>query len=143
MAVTVHHTDSSRADELPYTPVVAVDLPGAQLLFLSGMSPLPLYHSHPHVKEETMVPDDIEEQTHRAARKIVELLATCGAKPKDVVKITKYVVDLREVETIHRVLAEYFGSWKPASTVVGIHSLSAPGSRLELDVIAVKTTAAA
>jgi enamine deaminase RidA (YjgF/YER057c/UK114 family) len=35
------------------------------------------------------------------------------------------------------VLAEYFGSWKPASTTVCVNQLSTPAARIELDMIAV------
>jgi 2-iminobutanoate/2-iminopropanoate deaminase len=140
MAIKAYDVEANKAHQLPYSPVVSVDLPGMEMIFLSGMSPLPLYHSHPHVKEETMIPDDAEEQTRRASDKIKIMLAERGATMKDIVKVTKYVTDFRDADIIHAVLAEeeYFGDWKPVSTTIGVHSLSAPGSRLELDVIAVK-----
>ena len=39
------------------------------------------------------------------------------------------------------VIAEYFTGtgWMPASTVVGINALSAPGARLEIDVVAARS----
>lgn len=138
MTIQVHHVDASRADELPYFPAITVEAGTSRIIFVAGQSPLPLYHSHPHIKEETILPDDIEEQTRRAIEKIRTILESCGANLGNVMKITKYLTDMREAPLVHKTLREYFGEWKPVSTTVGIHSLSAPGSRVELDVIAVQ-----
>jgi 2-iminobutanoate/2-iminopropanoate deaminase len=54
----------------------------------------------------------------------------------DVVKVTKYLTDMRDFESMTKVLAEYFGNWTPASTAVCVNQLSTPGARIELDMIA-------
>jgi 2-iminobutanoate/2-iminopropanoate deaminase/2-aminomuconate deaminase len=38
---------------------------------------------------------------------------------------------------MYEVLGEHFGDWRPAGTLVGVNNLSAPGARVELDMIAV------
>jgi enamine deaminase RidA (YjgF/YER057c/UK114 family) len=53
------------------------------------------------------------------------------------VKITKYVTDMRDMDDMYEVLNEHFGDWHPAGTLVAINNLSAPGARIELDMIAV------
>ncbi len=35
-------------------------------LWMSGATAIPLYHRHPHVEEQCVLPDDIREQTRRA-----------------------------------------------------------------------------
>ena len=40
-------------------------------------------------------------------------------------------------DQINEVLNEHFGDWHPAGTLVAINNLSAPGARIELDMIAV------
>jgi enamine deaminase RidA (YjgF/YER057c/UK114 family) len=36
---------------------------------------------------------------------------------------------------MHKTMREYFGDWRPASTMVCINQLSSPGARVELDMI--------
>lgn len=130
------HPDPSQAAMMPYSPSIRVQ-GGADMLFVSGSTALPLYHSHPHVHEEHVLPDDIREQTRRAMNDIKLSLDACGLTWRNVVKVTKFLTDMRESDAMHEVLAEYFGDWKPASTMVCVNNLSAPGSRVEIDIIAV------
>lgn len=130
------HPDPDRAAEMPYAPAIEVTGP-SQILFLSGATASPLYHQHPHVKEEHVLPDDIEEQTHRCMASIKSVLDAKGMTWRNVVKITKYLTDMREADGMHKVMNEYFGDHRPASTLVCINNLSSPGARVELDMIAV------
>jgi 2-aminomuconate deaminase len=54
----------------------------------------------------------------------------------DVVKVTKYLTDIRDQDGMVAVLKEYLGSWTPASTTVCVNALSTQGARVELDMIA-------
>jgi enamine deaminase RidA (YjgF/YER057c/UK114 family) len=56
---------------------------------------------------------------------------------RNVVKVTKYLTDMREMDAVNAVLSETFGDWRPASTLVCVNNLSSPGARVELDMIAV------
>ena len=129
------HPDPSQADKLPYSPSVYIQ-GGGDLLFISGSTAIPLYHSHPHVHEEHILPDDIREQTRRAMDDIKLSLDACNIDWNNVVKVTKYLTDMREADAMHEVMGEYFGDWKPASTMVCINNLSSPGARVEIDMIA-------
>lgn len=136
------HPKPERAHEMPYAP--AIEVTGAsQIVFLSGATASPLYHRHPHVKEEHTLPDDIEEQTRRCMASIQAVLDTKGLNWRNVVKITKYLTDMREADAMHTVINEYFGDYRPASTLVCVNNLSSPGARVELDMIAVGPTAGA
>ena len=59
-----------------------------------------------------------------------------GLTWRNVVKVTKYLTDMREIDALHQVMNGYFGDWRPASTTLCINNLISPGARVEIDVIA-------
>mgnify|MGYP000365565046 FL=1 len=106
-------------------------------MYLSGATASPLYHAHPHEWHEHDHPNDIESQVHNAMASIKSILDHEGLGWTDVVKVTKYLTDMRDQDGLNSALSTYFGSWKPASTMICVNSLSTPGARIELDMIAV------
>ena len=130
------HPKPEEARHMPYAPAIAVEGP-ADILFISGSTPSPLYHQHPHVAEEHVHPCDIEEQTRRAMDNIKLVLDCQGLTWRHVVKVTKYLTDMRDFDGLHRVMNGYMGDWKPASTTICVNALSSPGARVEIDMIAV------
>lgn len=134
---TVHPIPERHA-ELPYSPAVVVSMGTIDLVYLSGMTAAPLYHSHPHIREEHFHAPDIETQARRAFEKIKLILETEGLTFRNVVKMTKYLTDMRDQEGASTVQREFLGDWKPASTTIGVHSLNQPGARIEIDVTAVR-----
>ena len=129
-------TQPEREADMPYAPAIRVEAPG-DLLFISGATPSPLYHKHPHQLHEHVHPNDIGEQTRRAMTTIASILEHQGLRWTDVVKVTKYLTDMRDQDGMVAVMNEFFGDWKPASTTVCVNQLSTPGARVELDMIAV------
>jgi len=132
------HPKPEEAETMPYAPAVYVP-PGTHMYFISGATASPLYHQHPHVPEEHNLPDDIKEQTRMCMENIKMILDKEGLKWTDIVKVTKYLTDMRECDDMHAAMGEYMGDWRPASTMIAINNLSSPGARIELDMIAVKT----
>ena len=128
-------TMPSRRVDMPYAPAMRVT-GGADLLFISGATPSPLYHKHPHELHEHDHPNDIGEQTRRALSAIKSILDQEGLVWTDIVKVTKYVTDMRDMDGMVAVLKQTFGDWTPASTTVCVNQLSTPGARIELDMIA-------
>lgn len=125
-------TEPQRHRDMPYAPAMRC----GELLFISGATPSPLYHKHPHLLREHDHPNKIEDQTRRAMETIKGILAHQGLTWTDVVKVTKYLTDMRDQDGMVAVMSEYFGEWKPASTTICVNQLSTPGARLELDMIA-------
>ena len=125
----------TQAATMPYAPAVSVHMP-AEIIFLSGATASPLYHRHPHVPEEHVQPDDIREQTRRAMENIKIVLDHKGLDWRNVIKVTKYLTDMREADAMHEVMNRYFGDWRPASTTLCINNLSSPGARVEIEMIA-------
>jgi len=135
------HPRPDQARHMPYAPAISVRGP-ADILFISGSTPSPLYHQHPHVAEEHVHPCDIEEQTRRAMDNIKLILDHKGLSWRHVVKVTKYLTDMRDFDGLHRVMNGYMGDWRPASTTICVNALSSPGARVEIDMIAVAPPAA-
>lgn len=134
--------EPDKADYLPYAPAVVVPA-GSEYFFLSGATAIPLYHAHPHVAEECVLPDDAAEQSRRAVRTIAELLEWLGLDWTNVVHTYDFVTDMRDTGPIYMAAAEIVGhhGWTPAATLIGVNSLSAPGARIEFDVIAARPPA--
>jgi len=129
---------------MPFVPAVKVT--GGSLLFISGCTALPLYHSHPHRAEEFDFPEDMEGQARRVFENIKSILQAAGASFKDIVAIKRYVTDMDEVDILNEVQKEYFGEHMNfASTTVEVKGLVRPPSdvgvtkklKVEIEAIAV------
>jgi 2-iminobutanoate/2-iminopropanoate deaminase len=129
------HPQPDRAAEMPYAPAIEVTGAG-RIVFISGATASPLYHQHPHVKEEHVLPDDIEVQTRLAMETIKTVLDAKDLTWRHVAKVTKYLTDIREMDAVNRTMNEYLGDHRPASTLLCVNNLSSPGARVELDMIA-------
>jgi enamine deaminase RidA (YjgF/YER057c/UK114 family) len=80
-------TEPERRVDMPYAPAMRVESP-CGLLFISGATPSPLYHKHPHVISEHDHPNRIEDQTRRAMETIKTILEHQGLTWTDVVKVS-------------------------------------------------------
>lgn len=83
---------------------------------------------------------DLGAQTTQAMRNLGAALEAAGATFADVVKITTYVVGYRTAQraVISAARAPFFPADKPpASTLVGVEALAAPGWLIEIEAIAV------
>jgi len=129
-------TIPARGPEMPYAPAIRVRGQG-DMLFVSGSTPATLYHAHPHVFEEHNHPNDIRAQTRLAMDNIAGILTHEGLTWTDVVKITKYLTDMRDFDGMVAAMSDYLHDWKPASTTICVNQLSTPGARVEIDVIAI------
>ena len=128
------HPIPEEAHKMPYAPAVRI-VGACDLMFLSGATASRLYHHHPHHDDEHIHPHSIEEQTKNAMDAIKSILDDVGVTWRDVVKVTKYLTDIRDADGMHATMRGYFGDWLPASTMVCINQLSSPGARVELDMI--------
>lgn len=120
---------------MPFAPAILVP-PGASLLFVSGCTASPLYHSHPHVAAEHVLPNSMREQAHLVFKNLSLSLDAAGISWRHVVKVTRYLTDMRDQDELNEVQREYLGDHKPASTTVEVSHLVTPPARLEIDLIA-------
>jgi 2-iminobutanoate/2-iminopropanoate deaminase len=109
-----HYTDAVRAGDLLFVSgIVAVDAEGA----LVGGS-------------------DVVAQAEQVFALLGRVLAAAGAAPGDVVKVTLYLLDKDDRPRINPVRQRFFGTARPASTLLEVSGLAVAGAKLEVDAVA-------
>lgn len=113
-----------------YTQVVVAT--GTKLIFIAGQEP-------EDTNGKLVGRGDFVIQTQQVFANLGRALAAAGALPKDVAKITIYVVDYQldlHYPIIDEARVALFGDHKPANVVLGVAALS-PGYLIEVDAFAV------
>jgi enamine deaminase RidA (YjgF/YER057c/UK114 family) len=132
----VHHPDRRRDVVMPYAPGIVVRR--GQLVFLSGVTAAPVYHSHPHRDEEFDLPSTMREQAVLAMENLKKTLAAAGCTLADMVSATRYLTDVAEQDDLNRVWAEYLDGHLPTTTTVEVSRLATHARcKLEISAIAV------
>jgi len=117
-----------------YSHGLRVDLAGAAMIFVTGQLALD--------PDGNVVSEDVQEQTRYVLENIKTILEQAGAALEDVVKIQYFVADIDDFEKISAVRNGFFGEIKPASTLVAVAGLAAPGCKIEVEAIAMKSNTA-
>ena len=97
-----------------------------KILWLAGNTSLPVYHDHPHRREEVLkyMPNDLEAQTRAAMDGIKQTLDAAGASFKDVVHMFVFRArpQMGDIGRAARVINSYFAPFahKPTSTNIEI-----------------------
>jgi enamine deaminase RidA (YjgF/YER057c/UK114 family) len=81
--------------------------------------------------------EDAEGQTRRIFAIAEKALAEAGASCKDVVRTRMYLTHVEDWETVGRVHGEFFGTIRPAATMVVVAALLNPAWRIEIEMDAV------
>ena len=97
------------------------------LLFVSGVVPLD--------DSLKVVSEDVAVQAHQVLSNMAKVLAAAGANFADVLKVTVYLLDVRDRVRINPVRQEFFGRHRPASTLIGVKELALPGIKVEIDAV--------
>ena len=140
--VAVHHADRRRDVMMPYAPALVVRR--GSLVFLSGVTAAPVYHSHPHRDEEFDLPTDMRAQATLAMDNLVKTLEAAGCGLGDLVSATRYLTDVREQDDLNRVWAAYLGDHLPTTTTVEVSRLATHANcKIEIAAIAVADPAPA
>jgi enamine deaminase RidA (YjgF/YER057c/UK114 family) len=113
-----------------YTQVVVAT--GSRLVFVAGQVA-------DDAQGNLVAPGDLAAQARRAFANVGRALAAAGAGPKQVARITIYVVHHRPeyLPLISEARIAVFGDHKPADTIVGVETLAEPGYLIEVEAIAV------
>lgn len=132
----VHHPDRRTDVVMPYAPGIIVRR--GRLVFLSGVTAAPVYHSHPHREEEFDLPPTMREQAVLAMENLTKTLAAAGCAISDLVAVTRYLTDVAEQDDLNRLWAACLGDHRPATTTVEVSRLAThPRCKLEISAIAV------
>src|SRR6267378_3133705 len=137
----IHHPNYDKSVFMPFSP--AIKIKSGKILWLAGGTALPVYHDHPHKREQILkhLPNDLEAQTRQAMDGIMETLKAAGASPKDVVHVFIFRARPRmgDIGKASAVVNSYFAphNHKPATTNMAVLELGEPEQLIEIQVVAV------
>ncbi len=96
-------------------------------IWLSGMT---------GVADDGSIPESTVEQFRLAMAALDKALRHAGGRPDQVVKVQVFMTDISERPLINPLRIEYFGSHKPASTLVEVSGLVDPRMTVEIEAMA-------
>jgi len=137
----VHHPNYDKSVFMPFSP--AIKIKSGKMLWLAGGTSLPVYHDHPHKREQILqhMPNDLEAQTRRTMDGIMETLKAAGASPADVVHVFIFRTRPRQgdIGRSSAVVNSYFAPFKhkPTTTNMAVLELGEPEQLIEIQVVAV------
>lgn len=82
---------------------------------------------------------DLYAQAKFIIQKIEKVLVQAGFSLKDVIRTRMYVTDISQWEEVGRAHGEYFGSIKPATSMVEVSALIDPDYLIEIEVTAIRS----
>lgn len=109
----------------PYTDAVR----WGDLLFISGMAAI----GH---GGEVLAPGDVVAQARIVHEYLGAALAAAGTDFAHVLKVTIYLTDVADRAAINPVRQQFFGSTRPASTLVEVSALALDGLLFECEAVA-------
>lgn len=126
MTRTVIQTDDAPAAIGPYSQAVAVD----DTVYVSGQIPL-----DPASME--LVGGGFEAQLRRVLDNVAAVARAAGGSLDDVVKLSVFLTDLSNFQTVNEVMSEYFDEPYPARAAIGVAALPR-GAEVEMDAVLVR-----
>ena len=137
----IHHPNYDKAVFMPFSPAIKVK--SGKILWLAGGTALPVYHDHPHKREQILqyLTNDLEAQTRRTMDGIMETLKAANASPKDVVHVFIFRTRPRvgDIGRSSAIVNSYFAPFnhKPTTTNMAVLELGEPEQLVEIQVVAV------
>ena len=119
------HTPSAPAAIGPYSQ--AITTTASQTVYLSGQIPL-----DPDTME--LISSDFAAQAHQAFGNLSAVAGAAGGSLADCVKLTIYLVDLGQFQTVNEIMSTYFEQPYPARAVIEVSALP-KGAAIEIDAI--------
>ena len=137
----IHHPNYDKNVFMPFSP--AIKIKSGKILWLAGGTALPVYHDHPHKREQILkyLTNDLEGQVRQTMDGIMETLKAAGASPKDVVHVFIFRARPRmgDIGKASAVVNSYFAPFnhKPTTTNLAVLELGEPEQLVEIQVVAV------
>ena len=89
------------------------------------------------IRTDGSIPEDVEEQFQVAMDCLDSALRATGGKPEHVVKVQVFLTDVNDRTKINPIREAYFGTHRPASTLVEVSGLISPELKVEIEAEAV------
>lgn len=137
----IHHPNYDRTVNMPFVP--AIKITSGKLLWLSGTTAIPVYHDHPHRRDDVInhLPNDLEAQTRASMDGIKKTLEAAGATFQNVVHIFVFRTRPRigDLGRASAIINSYFVPYnhKPTSTNLVVLELGEPEQLIEIQAVAV------
>ena len=137
----IHHPNYDKSVFMPFVPTIKIK--SGKLLWLAGTTALPVYHDHPHKRDQIQqyMVNDLEAQTRAAMDGIKQTLDAAGASFKDVVHYFVFRARPRmgDIGKASAVINSYFAPFnhKPTSTNIAVLELGEPEQLIEIQMVAV------
>jgi enamine deaminase RidA (YjgF/YER057c/UK114 family) len=133
----IETSDADPKWNMPYSAGIKVH--SGKIVWISGITAAPIYHSHPHRKEEfDQVPEDPGEQAELAFDNLSSVVDAAGGTLADLVQLTRHIVDLdRNQDAINAVQKQRMKTLPTSTTVEVVRLATDPRLLLELTAVAV------
>jgi len=137
----IHHPNYDNTVFMPFSP--AIKIKSGKILWLAGGTALPVYHDHPHKREQILkyLVNDLEAQTRSTMDGIMATLKAAGASPRDVVHVFIFRTRPRagDIGRSSAIVNSYFAPFnhKPTTTNMAVLELGEPEQLIEIQVVAV------
>lgn len=137
----IQHPNYDRSVFMPYVPAIKIN--SGKLLWLSGNTAIPVYHEHPHRREDVLkyLTNDLAAQTRAAMDGIKATLEAAGADFGDVVHVFAFRARPRmgDIGISNTVVNSYFAPYnhRPTSTSLSVLELGEPEQLIEIQMVAV------
>ena len=89
------------------------------------------------IRKDGSVPEDVETQFKVAIDWLDCALRAAGGRPKHSVKVQVFLTDVNDRTKINPIRENYFGTHRPASTLVEVSGLISPELKVEIEAEAV------
>lgn len=122
-------THDEVADPTRFGSPTSLAMRAGDFLYISGTMPWDM-------DRRVVGVGDIKAQTRQVIKNMQALLAKEGGSLKNIVKITFFLMDIRDKQAVWEVRKEMFGDARPASTLVEVTHLVDQHSLLEVEAVA-------
>ena len=114
-----------------YTPAKKIDIGDCYLIFVSG-------RQAKKNSNHEIISEDVEVQTEEVFEDIESTLNAAGASIDDVVKAVIYLTNMSNFDKVCKIRDKWFAKCQPVSTMVEISGTTRKGTKIEIEVTAIK-----